>query len=278
MTSSSQSQTAQPLQSSEAAFVDHSVPVVDVLGVKVGALDRHALVETVRELILRRTRGWISYVNIDAVNQAIAAPWLREFINASLITYCDGMGVLLGAKMLGRHIPERITLADCMDELCEMLEKQNARVFLLGGSNETVRKTVEAIGRRFPGLSICGYSHGFFDLSNGVDIQRKINSVKPDIVFVGMGMPRQEAWIRKNWKNLDAGLFWSAGALFEFLAGSRRRCPDWMAKSGFEWLFRLAQEPRRLWRRYIVGNPQFLFRILKLRLERGRSRDFSNVS
>ncbi|GJQ22067.1 MAG: hypothetical protein HBSIN02_24220 [Bacteroidia bacterium] len=243
-----------------------------------GALDRQALIETVRRLVRQRIRGWISYVNIDAVNQAIAAPWLREFINASLFTYCDGMGVLLGARMLGERIPERITLADCMDELCRMLEKENARVFLLGGSDETVAKAVDALGRRFPGLSICGYSHGFFDLSNGIDIQRKINAVKPDIVFVGMGMPRQEAWIRKNWKNLDATLFWSAGALFEFLAGSRKRCPQWMAKSGFEWLYRLAQEPRRLWRRYIVGNPQFLLRILKLRLEQGGPGDPSNVS
>lgn len=256
---------------------DLHTPSVHVLGVKVGTFTRQGLLEAVRTLIRQRANGWISYINVHGVNQAHESPWLRDFLNASLISYCDGMGVLLGARALGKRVPERITLADCMDELCGMLEQEKARVFFLGGSDETVRKAVEAIGRRFPGLSIGGYSHGFFDLTNGIDIQRKINAAKPDIVFVGMGMPRQEAWIRKNSKHLDATLFWSAGALFEFLAGSRKRCPEWMAKSGFEWLYRLLQEPKRLWRRYLLGNPSFLYRIAKFRLHSGRPGDFPDA-
>ena len=249
-------------QSQSDAFV-RSVRILDV---KVGVMDRHSLVHHVEVLIQSKTKGWISYVNIDAVNQAVREPWLRDFINNSLFSYCDGMGVLAGARILGERIPERITLADCMDELCVTLEHMKARIFFLGASDTTVKRAVMALQLRFPGIDVCGSAHGYFDLSNGIDVQRQINSAKPDIVFVGMGMPRQEEWILKNSKNVDATLFWSAGALFEFLAGSRKRCPGWMARSGLEWVYRLAQEPVRLWRRYIIGNPLFMFRVLSSRL------------
>ena len=263
--SSSQISVAHPLTHPGASGTGAVIPSVRVLGVKVGILDRQALVRTVETLIKGRTKGWISYVNIDAVNQAAREPWLRDFINNSIFSCCDGMGVLVGARMLGEHIPERIALADCFDDLCETLRRMKARIFFLGASDVTVRTAAEAIEQRFPGISICGCSHGYFDLSNGIDIARQIDKAKPDVVFVGMGMPRQEAWILKNSSHLQATLFWSAGALFEFLAGVRNRCPDWMARWGLEWLFRLVQEPKRLWRRYLIGNPLFMARILAAR-------------
>lgn len=239
------------------------VRFISLLGVKVALLDRHGLIDLVQDLLVSRTKGWISYVNIHTVNEACREPWLKEHINESLFTYCDGMGVLIGARIIGKRIPERITLADCIDELFATLEQLETRVFFLGASDETISKAREAVESRFPRLTVCGSTHGFFDLSNGIDAQRQINKAKPDIVFVGMGMPRQEAWIRKNMQHLNANVFWSAGALFEFLAGTRQRCPQWMSRAGLEWLFRLAQEPRRLWKRYVVGNPVFFFRILK---------------
>lgn len=251
---------------------------VNVLDVKVGLMDRPGLVDRVQALLQSKKKGWISYVNINTVNQASREPWLKEHINDSLFTYCDGMGVLLGARILGERIPERITLADCMDELCVRLEQLEASAFFLGASDEIVKKAVDAVESRFPRLRVCGSAHGYFDLSNGIDIQRQINKAKPDIVFVGMGMPRQEAWIRKNAKDVSATLFWSAGALFEFLAGTRKRCPQWMSKNGLEWLFRLAQEPKRLWKRYILGNPMFFLRILKQRLGNHFARVLPNAS
>ena len=251
---------------------------IKVLDVKVGLMDRHGLVDLVQALLEHKKKGWISYVNINTVNHASREPWLKEYINNSLFTYCDGVGVLLGARILGERIQERITLADCVDELCVRLEQLEVRVFFLGASDETVKKAVNAVESRFPRLRVCGSAHGYFDLSNGIDIQRQINKAKPDIVFVGMGMPRQEAWIRKNAKDVNATLFWSAGALFEFLAGTRKRCPRWMSSSGLEWLFRLCQEPARLWRRYLVGNPVFLARIILRRLRGGKERTHSPMS
>lgn len=244
------------------------VRFISVLGVKVGLMQRESLISLVRNLLLSKAKGWISYVNIHTVNAASREMWLKDHINESLFTYCDGMGVVIGARILGDRIPERLTLADCADELFALLEQLGTRVFFLGASDETVRKARKTVEAGFPRLTVCGAAHGFFDLSNGIDVHRQINMAKPDIVFVGMGMPRQEMWIRKNMQHLDARIFWSAGALFEFLAGTRRRCPRWMSRIGLEWLFRLAQEPRRLWKRYIVGNPVFFYRILKDRLAR----------
>jgi N-acetylglucosaminyldiphosphoundecaprenol N-acetyl-beta-D-mannosaminyltransferase len=116
---------------------------------------------------------------------------------------------------------------------------------------------------RFPRLRIGGHHHGYFKQENGVDVITQINKANPQILFVGMGMPLQEKWIMDNAEFLPACVMFDVGACFDFVAGEKPRCPNWMADHGLEWLFRFLMEPRRLWKRYLIGNPLFLLRVMR---------------
>jgi N-acetylglucosaminyldiphosphoundecaprenol N-acetyl-beta-D-mannosaminyltransferase len=119
--------------------------------------------------------------------------------------------------------------------------------------------------RRFPSLDIVGYRNGYFEETENAEIVEHIRTVRPHILIVGRGMPLQEQWLMQHFHEIGAQIALDAGALFDYLAGDKRRCPAWMGRYGFEWLFRLITEPHRYWKRYLFGNPQFLFRILRTR-------------
>ncbi|HWP81078.1 MAG TPA: WecB/TagA/CpsF family glycosyltransferase [Bacteroidota bacterium] len=241
------------------------VPTVDVLGVRVANISWMEFLSGIRGVLNGKGRGWISYVNIHSINTAHELDWFKEYLNASMLSYCDGVGVRLGSWILGRPIQERITLADHIEELCGMLEAEGSSVYFLGSSKEVLERAVAHVKSRFPKLKIAGHHHGFFLRTNGIDIVRDINRKKPDILFVGMGTPWQEEWIQKNFASLNVKIAWAAGGFFEFLAGTRKRCPRWVGKWGLEWIYRLAYDPKRLWRRYLIGNPVFLSRVLRRR-------------
>ncbi|MGB2869682.1 MAG: WecB/TagA/CpsF family glycosyltransferase [Bacteroidota bacterium] len=242
-----------------------AAPTVEILGVPVKAVNRKNLTDIIRQTLLDGRKGWVSYVNVHAINLAAEKPEFKRFLNRSLLNYCDGEGVRLGASILGKNIPERIVLTDWFYDLCEVADYQHLRVFFLGSTDDVLRRSLERLKQRYPGLNVCGYHHGYF---NGfdADIVSAVNAAKPDILFVAMGMPRQEQWIEKNFDSLNVRLIFNTGSCLDYVAGMKRRCPQWMAQSGLEWLFRLFQEPRRLWKRYILGNPLFLIRIFTQRL------------
>ncbi|MGB2869503.1 MAG: WecB/TagA/CpsF family glycosyltransferase [Bacteroidota bacterium] len=244
---------------------------VDVLGVPVHALDRHALTELLQELPEGKTRGWLSYVNVHAVNLANELPWFRDFLRESLITYCDGEGVRLGSKIIGKPLPERIVLTDWIYDVCATAQEQKWKLYLLGSTDIVLEKTVRTLQTRYPDLRFAGFHNGFFKPQENGSIVSTINRSRPDILIVGMGMPRQEKWILENIRNLKVHLIMNAGSCFDYVSGEKRRCPAWMGRLGLEWLFRLMLEPRRLWKRYLIGNPLFLMRVIRARLTaRGR--------
>lgn len=243
------------------------IPFVEILGVRVHSLTRHAFLDRFSDLLEENVRGWLSYINPHTVNVASELPWFRDHINRSLISWCDGVGVTLGASILNRPLPGRFTLPDCFDEICEILASQRSSVFFLGGSDEVIKEAVARTRKTHPALDICGYASGYFPISDGIDVHTAITRAKPDVVFVGMGMPRQEEWIHRNAGSLPARILIPAGGLFELLSGRRRRCPPSVSQLGLEWLHRLIQEPDRLWRRYILGNPEFLWRVIARRFQ-----------
>ncbi len=247
---------------------------VSILGVQVTPLRVPALHAYIGDRIETGRRALVLNVNVNALNLAYEQPWLRAFLNAADLVFCDGAGVILGARLLGQHIPERITYADWMWQLAEFAEQRGFSFFLLGGRPGVAESAASKLVGRFPHLRITGSYHGYFDKTPGGSeneaVIRQVNSARPDILIVAFGMPLQERWLMENWQRLDAGVLLTGGAAFDYISGGLRRAPRWLTDHSLEWLGRFIIEPRRLWKRYLVGNPLFLCRVLKQRFGGGQ--------
>ncbi|MFC2171024.1 WecB/TagA/CpsF family glycosyltransferase [Acidobacteriota bacterium] len=223
------------------------------------------------ETYIKETRhALVLNVNVNALNLSCENPWMRHFLNQGDIVFCDGFGVILGSRILGRSIPQRITYADWLWEFSEFAQAKEMTFFFLGGRPGVAEKAADKLKERFPRLQIDGIHHGYFDKAPGCQeneaVIRRINKISPNVLLVAFGMPLQERWLMENWPNLDAGIALTGGAVFDYISGDLRRAPRWMTEYGLEWLGRLMIEPSRLWRRYLLGNPLFLWRIFKQRL------------
>lgn len=262
---------------SRSDLATHALPVntVDIFGVRVHALTVAELHQAFSEVIDHNRRSLVLNVNVHCLNLAYDRPWLVDFLNRADLVYCDGEGVVLGAKLLNQQLPGRITLADWLWELAAYSQARGYSLFFLGAREGVAQQAAERLRERFPDLKIAGTHHGYFDKSPHGTENRQIidliNERKPDILIVGFGMPLQEEWLLENWPKLDAHIVIAGGAIFDFISGELKRAPMWMNDNGLEWLGRLIIEPRRLWQRYLVGNPKFLARVLKERVSGRRS-------
>lgn len=244
---------------------DQYAPVL--LGVRVDPLTTDELNARIGQVIDTGDRALVLNVNVHALNLAYDRPWLREFFNRAPIVFCDGAGVMLGARLLGMRIPQRITYADWMWQLAEFAEAHDYSLFLLGARPGVAEEAGRRLTARYPNLRIAGSMHGFFNKTAGhpdnETILAQINASAANILVVGFGMPLQEEWLAQNWDRLAVNIGLTGGAVFDYLSETLQRSPGWMNKRGLEWAGRLIIEPRRLWRRYLIGNPQFLWRILR---------------
>lgn len=243
---------------------------VYVLGVRVDAVSVERLLAIIAQVVNEHGRAIVAHVNINALNLSCELPWFRAFLNESDIVFCDGFGVKWGARLLGYHLPERITYADWMWKLAEFAEAHGFTFFLLGARPGVAERAAQRLQGRYRALRIVGAQHGYFDKRPGSPeneaVLRSIQATKPNLLVLGFGMPSQERWLVDNWLRVEANVALPGGAVFDYISGDLPRGPRWMTDHGLEWLSRLAIEPGRLWRRYVVGNPLFLARILRQRL------------
>jgi N-acetylglucosaminyldiphosphoundecaprenol N-acetyl-beta-D-mannosaminyltransferase len=224
----------------------------------------HAEIE---HLVRGGERGLVLNVNANCLNLCYEDPKLRDFMNGARVVFCDGAGVMLAARILGRRIPERITYADWIWQLADLAAARGFSLYLLGARPGVAQEAARRLKERYPELEIAGVHHGYFDHGAGsAAVVEEINAAAPDILLVGLGMPLQERWLMENWQRLDVRVALTGGAVFDYASGRLRRGPRFLRDNGFEWLARLLAEPRRLWRRYLVGNPLFLLRVLRQRL------------
>jgi N-acetylglucosaminyldiphosphoundecaprenol N-acetyl-beta-D-mannosaminyltransferase len=223
--------------------------------------------------LLRRVTGWVGegsgprkvmYVNAHVLNQSQESPELRDALEAADLVYCDGYGVRLAAKALDVEIPHRMTGADWIWDLAALCESSGQSLYLLGSEPEVSREAAARLNQWYPRLQVSGCHHGYFEPGSAHDerVIEDINLRRPDIVLVGMGTPKQELWVQRNAERLDASVVWTVGALFDYVSGRVPRAPSWLADNGLEWIFRLAIEPQRMWRRYLLGNPVFVSRVV----------------
>lgn len=243
---------------------------IEILGVRIDPFTVDDLYSAIGDIVDLKQKEIIANVNAQAMNLSYKLPWFRTFLNESKYVFCDGFGVILGARLLGHHLPERVTYADWIWELASVAETSGWTIYFLGAKEGVAEKAAENLMDRYPDLNIIGCHHGYFDKrpnsSENASVLEQINSSEPNILIVGFGMPRQELWLSENWQNVNANVALTGGAVFDYASGELKRGPDWMTQRGLEWFARLIIEPKRLWRRYIIGNPLFIWRILKSRL------------
>ena len=245
-------------------------PALDVLGVKLDAITLSDLLDAVSTAIDARDRCTIMYQNIHVANVAADNVRLRQALNTADIVYCDGMGIKWGARVLGRCVPERMTCADFAPALAEHLSQRGARLYWLGGQPGVAVEAMRRLRAQAPGLISAGAHHGFFSKSGAetAEVIGAINAACPDVVMVGFGTPIQETWVHENRAHIRAPVVWCVGAAADFIAGVLPRAPQWLARNGLEWAHRLYVEPRRMFRRYVVGNPRFAVRVARCRFAR----------
>lgn len=251
----------------------NDVPIVnfELLGVKITNLTIDTLHQAMAISIQQQKKRLILNVNIHCINLAYEQPWLRTFLNSAEIVFCDGYGVKLGAWLMGQLVSERITYADWMWQLGAFCANYHYSLFFLGSRPGVAEKAAQRLQHQYPTLQITGVQHGYFDKTSGSSentaVIAQINQAKPHILVVGFGMPMQEQWLMENWHHLDANIALTGGAVFDYISGELQRGPKWLTNSGFEWLARLIIEPRRLWKRYVLGNPLFFYRLFKQKVK-----------
>ncbi len=243
-----------------------------VLGIRVDDVPVAVLLDLIESSVANRERMVVVNANAHLVMLARHRPWLREFFQRADIAFCDGAGVQFAAWLLTGHKPSRHTPPQWIDALAQRLAARGACVFWLGGTTEAAALAAARLAA-ISGIRTAGVQHGFFDTSAGSEdndaVVAAINAARPDVLLINMGMPRQEKWLSENWHLLDVGVAITAGALVDHVAGRVRRPPQWVANAGLEWAVRLAVEPRRLWRRYMLGLPRFAALVISEKIRRG---------
>ncbi len=235
-----------------------------VAGIQVHPLRQQDLLAWIEQTIDAGQRVAVLYANAHAINMAQKNARFCQAMNVADVVFCDGHGVRLAARALGYPMPERFTPPDWIDQLAALARQRRYRIFLLGSELTVVTHAAEHLRTRFPDIEVVVH-HGYFDHAGSENntVRHLINQADPDILLVGMGMPLQEIWITDNLPHLSVHMAMSVGALFEYLTGHVTRGPRWLTNNGFEWLCRLWFEPKRLWRRYILGNPYFIWLVLQ---------------
>jgi len=238
-------------------------------GIKIDALTR--------DEFLDRVRAWacgvssprlITYLNAHCINLYFKNPEYARIVDGADCVYADGQSVVWAAKFLGEPLTGRVSAGDFFPQFSEMCASEGFSLYLLGSRPGVAEKAAENIKYEFPTLKVAGCRSGYFSADEEPVIVKDIMDAHPSVLLIGMGVPRQEIFAASHKNEMGVPVVWCVGALFEYIAGVTRRAPVWMRRIGLEWIFRLAMEPCRLWRRYLLGNVSFLMRVIKYRLKR----------
>lgn len=246
----------------------HHVPAsTNVLGVRVHGVDEAGLLALARAWSRARTRRTILYVNAHCLNAAYLDPDYRELLNRADLVYADGIGPVVAGRFLGSNHLQKTTGSDWIRGFCRMAGPEGLRLYLLAGRAGVVEAARERMLAEYLGLQIVGVSDGYFQTKREAEVLEDIDRTRPDVLFVGMGTPRQEAWIARHRQAISAPLCWAVGSLFDLFGGVEAWPPGWAGALGLQWFWRWMMDPVGKFRRYMLGNPLFLSRVLRQRLD-----------
>ena len=251
------------------------VPTREILGVPVAMVDYAHAIAVMDGLIDRRERGYVCAAPVHALVVAQDDPEMRAALRGATMVVPDGMPVVWAANLLGEQLTDRVYGPELMLRYSDQSARRGHRVWLYGGRDQgSLAQLALSLRRRNPGIRVVGgFSPPFRPLAAGEEdtIARQINEARPDVLWVGIGVPRQEKWMARMRERLDVPVMCGVGAAFDFHAGRVSMAPTWMQERGLEWIYRTYQEPRRLLGRYLTTNPRFVASFARQYLaERGR--------
>ena len=233
-----------------------------VLGIPLALTDYEETLDWVDAAVMSRQRAYICVAAVHTVMVCREDSELRDAVLNADFTVPDGQPLVWAMNALGHHLPSRVYGPELMERACERAARTGLRMYLYGGRNQgALVQLALNLRRRYPGLQIVGgYAPPFRELTSEEEhaVVEEINRSGADVVWCGIGVPKQEKWMARMRPRLDAPVLIGVGAAFDFHAGLVPQAPDWMQRFGLEWAFRLAHEPRRLWKRYLRYNPRFV--------------------
>ncbi|MGC7846372.1 WecB/TagA/CpsF family glycosyltransferase [Desulforudis sp. 1088] len=236
------------------------MPTTSLLGARIDALSMREALEVVTALVTKGHPSQVITMNPEYLYRAQREPLLLDIANGAALVTADGVGIVWAARLAGRPVPERVTGIDLMLALLERASAKGWRVFLLGAAPGVAEEAAEKARERWPSLVICGTHHGYFETGEDDRIIGKVRAAAPDLLFLGLGAPKQELWGARYLQDLGVPVVMGVGGSFDVLAGKVKRAPAWLRKLHLEWLGRLLREPRR-WRRQMVL-PKFILMVL----------------
>lgn len=256
-----QERTPQPLMTATSDALPTPLDSITILGVPVNVATGEAVLETIR--LQRSQQLHVAYVNAHSLNLSWQDPCFRQALGQFDLVLNDGLGISMAARMRGVSFEENLNGSDFTRRILRLAATEQWTVFLYGGQRGVATEAKARLEKMIPNLRIVGTEDGYSLPAE--DVAARVRRTGAHVLLVALGQPRQELWLREHLAATGCGVGIGVGAFLDFTARRVRRAPAWMNRLGIEWLFRLALEPSRLWRRYLVGNPLFLWRAWRSR-------------
>ena len=239
---------------------------IQILGVRIRCTNLTLACETIGDWVSEKAKTYVCVAPVSTIVDCQRNEGYKNIINQAGMVTPDGMPVVWLGKLKGSKVIQRTYGPDLMLALCEWGEDKGLKHFFYGGSEEVISILKNKLHEKFPGIKIAGtYSPPQMALDDieSPEVVAQINESQSDVIWVGLGSPKQDYWMYHHREAFHAPVMIGVGAAFDFLSGKKAQAPKWIQRSGLEWLFRLCCEPRRLWRRYLIGNSLFLYWLLK---------------
>ncbi len=243
-------------------------PRIEILNTVIDVLSVSQTIELVEKYVKTKTPLHLMGVNADKINEVNQNERMKQIVNSCGIINADGVSVVMASKFLKKPLPERVAGVDLMQSLVELSEKKGYSIYLLGAKQEVVEKTADVLKNKHKNLRVAGIHNGYFKEENWKDISDELCQKKPDFVFVGITSPLKEYLIEYLQENGNNCVFMGVGGSFDVISGNISRAPLWMQKANLEWLYRVMQEPKRLFKRYFIGNFKFIKAIVWEKLKK----------
>jgi N-acetylglucosaminyldiphosphoundecaprenol N-acetyl-beta-D-mannosaminyltransferase len=254
------------LRAVERRVGDVSFRRVEFLGLPLDLTDDSQALHVCETIVRERVPRQVVAINANKVALFKQHRALQAVVRSSALNYIDGASLTLAGYLFGERFPKKVPGVWLAEQLIALASRKGLRPYFLGAQDWVLERAIASYRNRFPGLAVAGYRHGYFRPEDETGIVTTIRDARPEMLFVGFGSPQKELWIDRHLEALDVPLCVGVGGSFDVAAGLYTRSPRWMADLGLEWVHRVRQEPRRMWKRYLVTNLQFTGHVLRHRL------------